>query len=180
MCRTFNGVKIFRPCILEISAPLEFQILISTMTWRMGPCRKLRKSRLHPTPGWMSIRLTMMARPATSSVARTMLPASSTSSCRANTGKIQPSFSPTTSSAAFTIMCLRSGNSTDGIAPSDLLPTDICYGTPGVGDCNFTYTGYRVPLIVISPYAKKNYVSHTVADTTAILKSSKPASLFRP
>jgi phospholipase C len=27
-----------------------------------------------------------------------------------------------------------------------------------------------VPLIVISPYAKKNYVSHTVADTTAILK----------
>ncbi len=58
----------------------------------------------------------------------------------------------------------------DGIAPSDLLPTDICYGTPNVGTCNFTYTGYRVPLIVISPYAKKNYVSHTVADTTAILK----------
>jgi len=32
------------------------------------------------------------------------------------------------------------------------------------------YTGYRVPLIVVSPYTKENYVSHTVADTTAILK----------
>jgi len=60
--------------------------------------------------------------------------------------------------------------SPDGIAPVDLETTDICYGTPNVGTCNFTYTGYRVPLIVISPYAKKNYVSHTVADTTAILR----------
>jgi phospholipase C len=60
--------------------------------------------------------------------------------------------------------------SPDGIAPVDLETTDICYGTPNVGTCNFTYTGYRVPLIVISPYSKKNYVSHTVADTTAILK----------
>jgi phospholipase C len=58
----------------------------------------------------------------------------------------------------------------DGIAPSDLKPTDICYGTPSVGTCNFTYTGYRVPMIVISPYAKKNYVSHEVMDTTAWLK----------
>ncbi len=36
--------------------------------------------------------------------------------------------------------------------------------------CDFDYTGYRVPLIVISPFTKKNYVSHTVADMTAILK----------
>lgn len=28
----------------------------------------------------------------------------------------------------------------------------------------------RVPLIVVSPFTKKNYVSHPVADTTAILK----------
>jgi phospholipase C len=32
------------------------------------------------------------------------------------------------------------------------------------------YTGYRLPLIVISPFTKKNYVSHTVADYTAMLK----------
>jgi phospholipase C len=30
-------------------------------------------------------------------------------------------------------------------------------------------TGYRVPLIVISPFAKKNFVSHVVRDTTAWL-----------
>jgi phospholipase C len=57
----------------------------------------------------------------------------------------------------------------DGIAPSDLKPTDICYGQSDVGTCNFNYSGYRVPAIVISPYAKKNYVSHTPRDTTSWL-----------
>jgi phospholipase C len=59
--------------------------------------------------------------------------------------------------------------SPDGIKPSDLQPGDIC--TKGLGPtCDFVYTGYRVPLMVISPFAKKNYVSHTVADYTAWLK----------
>jgi len=35
---------------------------------------------------------------------------------------------------------------------------------------NFTRYGMRVPLIVVSPYTRKHYVSHTVADYTAILK----------
>ena len=56
----------------------------------------------------------------------------------------------------------------DGIAPMDLLPGDICT-TPGGANCNFNYTGFRVPLIVVSPFTKKNYISHTVADYTAIL-----------
>jgi len=62
--------------------------------------------------------------------------------------------------------------SPDGIHPVDLTPNDICdaSGQIGTGTCDFTYTGYRVPLIVISPFAKKNYVSHTVYDYTAILK----------
>jgi phospholipase C len=65
--------------------------------------------------------------------------------------------------------------SPDGILPSDLVtaPTpDICAAGNGAGGytCNFTLTGYRVPLIVISPYARKHYVSHTVADYTALLK----------
>ena len=65
--------------------------------------------------------------------------------------------------------------SPDGIPPMDLLPgpppngPDICVGATGP-TCDFVYTGYRVPLIVISPFAKKNYVSHTVADYTAWLK----------
>jgi len=59
--------------------------------------------------------------------------------------------------------------SPDGIQPEDLQPGDVC--TKGTGPtCDFVYTGYRLPLIVVSPFTKKNYVSHTVADYTAWLK----------
>lgn len=61
--------------------------------------------------------------------------------------------------------------SPDGITPQDLRPGDICNGAYGTGPtCDFVFTGYRVPMFVIGPYVKKNYVSHTVADTTAVLK----------
>lgn len=50
----------------------------------------------------------------------------------------------------------------DGIKPRDLGPNDF----PG----DFTRTGFRVPLLVISPFAKKGYVSHTPTDYTAMLK----------
>ena len=60
--------------------------------------------------------------------------------------------------------------SPDGIKPVDLIPGDnLCQAVTGP-TCDFVFTGYRVPLIVVSPYANKNYVSHSVADTTAILK----------
>jgi phospholipase C len=59
--------------------------------------------------------------------------------------------------------------SPDGIKPIDLKPGDICTTTTGV-TCDFVFTGYRVPLIVISPFTKQHYVSHTVEDYTAILK----------
>lgn len=65
----------------------------------------------------------------------------------------------------------------DGIAPSDLFPGDTCSPGGASGpNCDFVFTGYRVPMIVISPYTKKNYVSHaanadgTGVDNTAILK----------
>jgi phospholipase C len=59
--------------------------------------------------------------------------------------------------------------SPDGIAPIDLMPGDVCTQVTGP-NCNFVYTGYRVPLIIVSPFSKKNYVSHVVADSTAMLK----------
>jgi phospholipase C len=59
--------------------------------------------------------------------------------------------------------------SPDGIPPVDLPPDSVCYSAKGP-TCDFTWTGYRIPLIVVSPFAKKNYVSHSVADSTAILK----------
>lgn len=59
--------------------------------------------------------------------------------------------------------------SPDGIKPVDLQPGDICTTTTGP-NCDFIFTGYRVPLLVVSPYARKHYVGHTVTDYTAILK----------
>lgn len=49
----------------------------------------------------------------------------------------------------------------DGVKPF-LTADDI----PG----DFTLSGFRVPLIVISPFAKKNFVDHTPMDSTAALK----------
>lgn len=51
----------------------------------------------------------------------------------------------------------------DSIAPI-FDPSDI-----GQWD-NFTYSGYRVPLIVVSPWVKPNYVSHVNREFTSILK----------
>ena len=51
--------------------------------------------------------------------------------------------------------------SPDGIPP-------IMPATNQPGD--FTLTGFRVPLMVISPFSKKNFVSHTPMDYTAALK----------
>jgi phospholipase C len=54
--------------------------------------------------------------------------------------------------------------------PIDLEANDMCDGAnQSTGICSFAMTGYRIPLIVISPYAKQNYVSHIVRDTTAWL-----------
>jgi phospholipase C len=57
----------------------------------------------------------------------------------------------------------------DGIAPIDLGANDVCSKVTGP-NCDFVFTGYRIPLLVISPFTKKNYVSHRTADFTAILK----------
>ncbi len=64
--------------------------------------------------------------------------------------------------------------SPDGILPSGLQPGDPCNSGNGVsvggGNCDFTFTGFRVPLIVVSPFARQHFVSHTPADYTAIDK----------
>jgi len=50
----------------------------------------------------------------------------------------------------------------DNIPPHFLKSFDV--------QATFDHTGYRLPLIVVSPFAKRNFVSHTVMDYTAILK----------
>jgi phospholipase C len=51
----------------------------------------------------------------------------------------------------------------DGITPTDYKPD----GTDPQGD--FTITGFRIPNFIVSPFAKKNFVSHTPMDYTAYL-----------
>ena len=58
----------------------------------------------------------------------------------------------------------------DGIPPQDLQPGDLCTTSGGGRTCNFTSTGYRVPMFVVSPYARKGFVSHSTMDATAMLK----------
>jgi len=50
----------------------------------------------------------------------------------------------------------------DDVPPEITVPPD----QPGAYD----YTGFRVPVAVVSPYAKRDYVSHQVYDHTSILK----------
>jgi phospholipase C len=57
----------------------------------------------------------------------------------------------------------------DFLTPTDLHSDSVCDSKTGP-TCEFQYTGDRVPLIVVSPYAKQNFVSHQVEDATAILK----------
>jgi phospholipase C len=53
-------------------------------------------------------------------------------------------------------------------APDDTLPLRTS-GDGGKYD-NFTYSGFRVPLLVISPWVKPHFVSHTQREFTSILK----------
>ncbi|HEX6880590.1 MAG TPA: alkaline phosphatase family protein [Terriglobales bacterium] len=80
--------------------------------------------------------------------------------------------SPSWSSTAFFLAYDEGGGLYDHVNPQPAVnPDDIA---PMLGPTNdvddYSRTGFRVPMLVVSPFAKKGYVSHTVMDTTAILK----------
>lgn len=52
-------------------------------------------------------------------------------------------------------------------SPDGIKPRDLRTGDP---PDDFIRTGFRVPLIIVSPFAKPHYVSHTPMDYTAVLK----------
>ena len=104
-----------------------------------------------------------------SNMGRATPPRLSTHLWKVRTGKLQRLSSPSTRAAACTITFLRNqpsartGSSrSTSFRPMSVLRSRVRYA--------ISYTGYRIPFTVISPYAKKNYVSHTVMDETAILK----------
>ena len=52
------------------------------------------------------------------------------------------------------------------VKPDNISPVDLAGHIPG----DFDRTGFRLPLLVISPFTKPHYVSHNPADYTAVLK----------
>ncbi|MBV8206184.1 MAG: hypothetical protein JO041_05285 [Acidobacteria bacterium] len=79
--------------------------------------------------------------------------------------------------SAFILTFDESGGMYDHVAPptgvpnpDGIPPQDLFTGSPADPAGDFTRYGFRVPLIVLSPFARKNYVSHTVTDATAILR----------
>jgi phospholipase C len=69
--------------------------------------------------------------------------------------------------------------SPDGIKPKDFTAAKDCFDH----DCSrfdFTITGFRVPNFIVSPFARKNFVSHTPMDYTAILKFIETRWGLRP
>ena len=58
-----------------------------------------------------------------------------------------------------------SGAQQGGAAPTT--PLEGNDGNPAQGRCGY---GTRIPLMVISPFAKKNYVDHTLVDQSSVLK----------
>ena len=56
-------------------------------------------------------------------------------------------------------LATRQGNSFDSAAGHD--------GNPALGRCGY---GTRIPFVVVSPYAKKNYIDHTLLDQSSVIR----------
>ena len=77
---------------------------------------------------------------------------------------VNPSFNPTVDVLNAIGTCNR-GLQQD--RPTRTTPLNGAFGQPAWGRCGY---GTRQPLVVISPFAKHNYVDHTLTDQTSILK----------
>jgi phospholipase C len=61
----------------------------------------------------------------------------------------------------------EAGGFADHVPP----PNSVCVARPGVSaDADFTELGTRVPMVVISPYARRHYVSHIAQEHTALTR----------
>lgn len=70
------------------------------------------------------------------------------------------------------ILTLPLSTSTTPAAPQGIMTSGVCGPTPvgaapGAGRCGY---GPRLPFIVISPWAKSNFIDHTVTDQTSSLR----------
>lgn len=76
------------------------------------------------------------------------------------------------SSSIFIITFDESGGAYDHVPPINVVaPDDIAPKLPsGYVAGTFTRSGFRIPMIVVSPWIKPGFVSHTPRDLTAVLK----------
>jgi phospholipase C len=74
--------------------------------------------------------------------------------------------------SAFILAYDEGGGLYDHVPPYTVVPPDNIPPQLGPGDLpgDFTLSGFRVPLIVVSPWVKPHFVSHVNRETTSILK----------
>jgi phospholipase C len=78
--------------------------------------------------------------------------------------------SPSWATSAMFITYDEAGGLYDHVPPPAACPPDdLAPGSEPVPD-SFTYLGFRVPLFVVSPFAKAHFVSHVVHSHTSILR----------
>jgi phospholipase C len=77
---------------------------------------------------------------------------------------VNPSFNPTVDTLNGPGLC---NNGAQQGKPTPAKPLNGAFGVPVWGRCGY---GTRMPLLVISPLAKKNYVDHTLTDQTSVLR----------
>jgi phospholipase C len=73
--------------------------------------------------------------------------------------------SATTADALNGAGACNSGAQQTGPAPAT--PLNGAAGVPAQGRCGY---GTRQPLLIVSPFAKVNYIDHTLTDQTSVLK----------
>ncbi len=80
--------------------------------------------------------------------------------------------SPAWASSAFILTYDEAGAMYDHVVPASMIQPDSIPPMLQSGDKpgDFAHSGLRIPLLVISPWSKPNYVSHTWRDLTSILR----------
>jgi phospholipase C len=80
---------------------------------------------------------------------------------------VNPSFNPTVDILNGTGLCNSSGGFQQNTGPTPTTPLNGTYATGMWGRCGY---GTRVPLLVISPFAKQNYIDHTLIDQSSVVR----------
>jgi phospholipase C len=85
---------------------------------------------------------------------------------------VNPSFNPTVDTLNGPGVC---NHGFQQGAPTPATPLNGNFGTPAWGRCGY---GTRMPLLVISPFAKRNHVDHTLTDQSSVLRFVEDNWLF--